>query len=67
MARISLSLYEQGELPVSVQDEQFAFGKVIYFTLGGFGTADMVCLHLSSSQLEDVAAAIAVYKERVRL
>jgi hypothetical protein len=64
MARISLSLYEEEGLPVEVQGERFAFGEVVYFTLGGFGTADMVCLHLSPAQLAAVGAAIAAYQER---
>ncbi|MDR7867870.1 MAG: hypothetical protein RIN56_13760 [Sporomusaceae bacterium] len=64
MARISLSLYEEEGLPVEVQGERFAFGEVVYFTLGGFGTADMVCLHLSPAQLAAVGRAIAAYRER---
>lgn len=64
MARISLSLYEEEGLPVDIQGERFAFGEVVYFTLGGFGTSDMVCLHLSPAQLTVVGAAIAAYRER---
>ncbi len=63
MARISLSLYEEEGLPVDIQGERFAFGEVVYFTLGGFGTPDMVCLHLSPAQLAAVGAAIAAYRE----
>ncbi len=61
MARVSLSLYEEEDLPVDVRGERFAFGEVVYFSLGGFGTADMVCLHLSPAQLAAVGEAIAAY------
>jgi len=64
MARVSLSLYEEEGLPVDVQGERFAFGEVVYFTLGGFGTPDMVCLHLSPAQLTAVGEAIAAYLEK---
>ncbi len=62
MARVSLSLYEEAGLPVEVQGERFAFGEVVYVTLGGFGTPDMVCVHLSPAQLTSVEEAIAVYR-----
>ncbi len=64
MARVSLSLYEEEALPVDIQGERFAFGEVVYFTLGGFGSADMVSLHLSPDQLAAVGEAIAAYRER---
>ncbi len=64
MARISLSLYEEDGLPVEVKGERFAFGEVVYFTLGGFGTPDMVCLHLSPAQLAAIEAAVAAYREK---
>ncbi len=64
VARISLSLYEEEGLLVEVQGERFAFGEVVYFTLGGFGTPDMVCLHLSPAQLAAVGTAIAAYQAR---
>lgn len=64
VARVSLSLYEEEELPVDVREERFAFGAVVYFTLGGFGTADMVCLHLSPAQLAAVGDAIAGYRAK---
>lgn len=66
MARISLSLYEEEGLPVEVQGERFAFGEVVYFTLGGFGSTDMVCLHLSPGQLAAVGSAIAAYQDRAK-
>ncbi len=67
MARVSLSLYEEEGLPVEVQGERFAFGEVVYVTLGGFGTTDMVCVHLSPAQLAAVEEAIVAYRrEAVR-
>lgn len=57
-----MSLYEEDGLPVEVQGERFAFGEVVYVTLGGFGTADMVCVHLSPAQLTAVEEAIASYR-----
>jgi hypothetical protein len=64
MARVSLSLYEEENLPVDLQDEQFTFGKVVYCTLGGFATPDMVCLQLSPAQVDAIAAAIEQYKRK---
>ncbi len=62
MARISLSLFEEKCLPVDVRREEFAFGEVVYLTVGGFGTADLICLHLSVSQLEKLQAAIEGFR-----
>jgi hypothetical protein len=65
VARISLSLYEEEGLLVEVQGETVRFRReVVYFTLGGFGTPDMVCLHLSPAQLAAVGTAIAAYQAR---
>ncbi|MDT8900796.1 hypothetical protein [Anaeroselena agilis] len=63
MARISMSLYEEAGLPVDVRGERFSFGEVVYFTLGGFGTSDMVCLHLSPAQVEAIGRAVAAYQK----
>ena len=62
MARVSVSLYEEGDLPVDIQEERFAFGSVVYLTVGGFTTAEMVCMQLSPAQLSAVAAAIDAYR-----
>lgn len=64
MARVSVSLFEEEELPVDIQEERFAFGSVVYFTVGGFTTAEMVCMQLSPAQLTAVGTAIAAYRER---
>jgi hypoxanthine phosphoribosyltransferase len=61
MARVSLSLFEEQSLPVDIRQEEFAFGEVVYLTVGGFGTADLICLHLSRSQLEVLRTAIETY------
>lgn len=62
MARVSLSLFEEQHLPVEVRQEDFAFGGIVYLTLGGFGTTDLVCLHLSLSQLAALQAAIETFQ-----
>lgn len=63
MARVSVSLFEEEGLPVDIQAERFAFGEVVYFTLGGLATADMVCLQLSPAQVAAVGEAIAAYRK----
>lgn len=63
MARVSLSLFEEKCLPVDVRQEEFAFGGVVYLTVGGFGTADLICLHLSMSQLRALQTAIEDFRK----
>lgn len=65
MARFSASMYEEEKLPVQLQREEFAFGEVVYFTIGSFENQDMVCLQLSPEQLAKIGDSINQYRERL--
>ncbi|HMM20975.1 MAG TPA: hypothetical protein PKA10_09550 [Selenomonadales bacterium] len=61
MARVTAVFYETEELPVEIQTEQFSFGQVIYFTVGGFSAPDAVTLLLNPAQMAHIAAAVRIY------